>query len=76
MLEKIAQVPNVEITPLGIVKVTTPIHIVENGIKIAATDDIHTIAPGQDYSSESAQVQAVCAAVHTPAVVAAFTAAG
>ena len=34
----------------------------------------HVIQPGDDYSGEDAEVQAVCAAVHTPEVIAAYEA--
>jgi len=32
--------------------------------------DRHVVVPGQDYSQEDAKVQAICAAVHTPEVIA------
>ena len=34
----------------------------------------HVVSAGDDYSAESAEVQAICAAVHTDAVVAAYAA--
>jgi hypothetical protein len=34
----------------------------------------HVIQAGEDYSAEDAEVQAVCAAVHTPEVIAAYEA--
>ena len=34
----------------------------------------HTIAPGENYSAEDARVQAICAAVHTAEVIAAYVA--
>lgn len=34
----------------------------------------HKIAPGDDYSNEDAMVKAICAAIHTPDVVAAYKA--
>ena len=34
----------------------------------------HVVQPGDDYSGEDAEVQAVCAAVHTPEVIAAYEA--
>ena len=37
-------------------------------------DARHVITAGQDYSGESAEVQAICAAVHTAEVIAAFEA--
>ena len=39
---------------------------------ISGTYHRHVIAPGQDYSQEDARVQAICAAMHTPEVVAAY----
>ena len=33
-----------------------------------------TVAPGDDYSQEDAKVQAICAAVHTPEVIAEYQA--
>jgi len=35
----------------------------------------HVIYPGDDYSAEDAKVQAICAAVHTAEVIAAYQAA-
>jgi hypothetical protein len=32
----------------------------------------HVVVPGQDYSGEDAKVQAICAVIHTPDVVAAY----
>ena len=34
----------------------------------------HVVVAGQDYSNESAEVQAICAVMHTDAVVAAYEA--
>ena len=34
----------------------------------------HTVAPGDDYSQEEPKVQAICAAVHTPEVIAEYQA--
>ena len=56
------------------VQVRTATRIVEDGNVISSSYHRHVVAPGQDYSNEDAQVQAVCAAVHTAEVVAAYEA--
>jgi len=47
---------------------------VEDGVELSSGYHRHVITAGQDYSNESAEVQAICAAVHTPEVIAAFAA--
>jgi hypothetical protein len=47
---------------------------VEDGNVISSSYHRHVVAPGDDYSAEDAEVQAVCAAVHTPEIVAAYQA--
>jgi hypothetical protein len=44
------------------------------GVELSAGYHRHVIMAGQDYSGESAEVQAICAAVHTAEVIAAFEA--
>lgn len=75
MLEKVSVVDRIEIVKNGCVQVRTKTEIMENGKPISSTFYRHVIAPGQDYSAEDDKVKAVCAAVHTPAVVAAYEAA-
>jgi len=48
--------------------------IERDGVEISRSFHRHVVSPGQDYSNESAEVQAICAAVHTAEVVAAFEA--
>ena len=48
--------------------------IKRDGEEISRSFHRHVIAPGDDYSAEDAQVQAVCAAVHTPEVIKAYKA--
>jgi len=43
-------------------------------VEISRTYHRHVVAPGQDYSGESAEVQAICAIVHTAEVVSAYQA--
>lgn len=74
-LEKIAAVDLIEVIENGSVRVRVKTAILEDGKQISDTFHRHVIAPGQDYSVEDDRVKAVCAAVHTPAVVAAYEAA-
>lgn len=48
--------------------------IYDDGTEISRSFHRHVIAPGDDVSSEPAEVQAICAAVHTAEVIAAYQA--
>jgi hypothetical protein len=74
-LEKIISVDLVEVIENGCVQVRTKTAILENGKQISGTFHRHVVAPGDDYSAEDAKVQAICAAVHTAAVVSDYKAA-
>lgn len=74
-LEKKTTVDRIEVIASGLVLVHTKIAIVENGVEISASMDRTDIAPGNDYSGQSAHVQAICAATHTAEVIAAYNAA-
>lgn len=74
MLEKQTVVDRVEVVEVGVVQVRAAIRIVEDGKVISTSYHRSTISPGQDYSQEDARVQSICAAVHTPEVVAAYQA--
>ena len=56
------------------VQVRTATIIRRDGVEISRSYHRHVIGQGQDYSNESAEVQAVCAAVHTQAVKDAYAA--
>jgi len=75
MLEKQIVVDLIETIENGCVQVRTCTRIMEDGKQISGTFHRHVVAPGGDYSAEDAKVQAICAAVHTPEVVAAYQAA-
>lgn len=64
----------IEIVESGVVQVRTDTRILEDGAVISNALHRHAIAPGEDYSREDARVKAVCKAVHTPEVIAAYTA--
>lgn len=75
MLEKQTVVDLIEAIENGCVQVRTCTRIIEDGKQISGTFHRHIVAPGDDYSVEDAKVQAICAAVHTADVVAAYQAA-
>ena len=56
------------------VQVRTCTKVLEDGVELSSGYHRHVIMAGQDYSNESAEVQAICAAVHTDAVIAAYNA--
>lgn len=74
-LEKVTLVDLIEVAENGAVQVRTKIAIMEEGLQISGQFHRHVVAPGADYSAEDARVKAVCAAVHTPEVIAAYQAA-
>jgi hypothetical protein len=72
MLEKQTVIVLIEVMEVGTVQVTFSMRIVDDGQVISATEQRDIISPGDDYSQKDSRVQAVCAAVHTPEVVAAY----
>ena len=72
MLEKKIIVDLIEIVENGCVQVRTKTAINEDGVQISGTYHRHVVTPGDDYSSEDAKVQSVCALIHTPEVIAAY----
>jgi len=71
-LEKVTVVDLIETIENGSVQVRTKTAIMENGEQISGTYHRHIVVPGADYSAEDARVQAICASVHTPEVIAAY----
>jgi len=75
MLEKVITEDRIEIVgEHRYVQVRTKTAVMENGVELSSSYQRHVIAAGQDYSNESPEVQAVCAAVHTAEVIAAYQA--
>ena len=74
MLEKQIVVDRIEVVEVGVVQVRAATRIVEDGKVISTSYHRRTVAPGQDYAQEDAKVQSICAAVHTPEVIAAYQA--
>jgi hypothetical protein len=75
MLEKQIVVDLIEVVENGTLNVRTCTRLIEDGKQLSSTFHRHVVAPGDDYSAEDAKVQAICAAVHTPEVIAAYKAA-
>lgn len=73
-LEKVTSVDLIEVIENGCVQVRTKTAIMEDGKQISGTFHRHVVSPGNDYSTEDARVQAICTAVHTAEVVAAYKA--
>ena len=73
-LEKQVVVDSIDVIENGCVHVRTKTAILEDGKQISGTFHRHVVAPGDDYSQEDARVKAICAAMHTPDVVAAYQA--
>ena len=75
MLEKQVVVDLIEAIENGAVQIRTATKIIDDGVEVSRSFHRHVVVPGQDYSQEDAKVQAICAAIHTPDVIAAYEAA-
>ena len=74
-LEKVVTEDKIEIVgDYKHVQVRTCTKVLEDGVELSSGYHRHVVTAGQDYSNESAEVQAICAAVHTDAVFAAYEA--
>ena len=74
-LEKVISEDKIEIVgEFKAVQIRTCTKVLEDGVELSSGYHRHVITAGDDYSNESAEVQAICAAVHTDAVVAAYQA--
>jgi hypothetical protein len=58
----------------SVVQVRTATIIKRDGVEISRSFHRHVVAPDADITGESAEVQAICAAVHTQAVKDAYAA--
>ena len=56
------------------IQVRTATVIERDGVEISRSFSRHVVSPGDDVSNESAEVQAIVAAVHTAEVIAAYQA--
>lgn len=74
-IEKKTVVDQIEVVANGCVQVRTATIYLEKDVQVSKSFSRHVVAPGDDYSSEDARVQAICAATHTHEVINAYKAA-
>ena len=74
-LEKVISEDKIEVVGIHkAVQIRTCTQILEDGVELSSGYHRHVVSAGDDYSNESTEVQAICAAVHTDAVIAAYQA--
>ena len=74
-LEKVISEDKIEIVGVHkAVQIRTCTQVLEDGVELSSGYHRHVVVAGQDYSNESAEVQAICAILHTDAVIAAYQA--
>lgn len=74
-LEKVISEDKIEVVgDYKHVQVRTKTAVMEDGVELSSGYHRHVVSAGDDYSNESTEVQAICAAVHTDAVIAAYQA--
>ena len=70
MLEKVISEDKIEIVgEYKAVQVRTCTKVLEDGVELSSGFHRHVVSAGDDYSNESAEVQAICSVVHTDAVI-------
>jgi len=74
-LTKEVIVDKIEVLENGTVQVRTATRILEDGVALSSSFHRHVCTPDCDTTGEDAKVIAICAAVHTPEVKAAYAAA-
>jgi hypothetical protein len=62
------------VSKFKMIQVRTAVVISRDGVEISRSFSRHVVAPDADVSGESAEVQAICAVVHTDEVKAAYAA--
>lgn len=71
-LEKVIFEDKIEICgPYKHIQIRTCTKVLEDGVELSSSFHRHVVSAGDDYSNESPEVQAICAVVHTDAVIAA-----
>ena len=65
-LEKVVSEDKIEVVgEYRAVQVRTKTAVMEDGVELSSGYHRHVVSAGDDYSNESTEVQAICAAVHT-----------
>jgi len=72
MLTKESTVLLISVSPSNAIEVQRQVIVKDGDTEVARAGERTMIYPGDDYSGEDARVQAVCAAIHTAAVVAEY----
>lgn len=75
MFEKQTVIDRIEVLADHTIAVRYVVTVTENGKPFAENVKGNYFKPGDDYSAEDDKVQAICATVHTPEVIAAYQAA-
>ena len=57
------------------IQIRTKTAVLEDGVELSSSFHRHVVTAGDDYSAESADVQAICELMHTDEVIAAYQAA-
>ena len=57
------------------IQIRTKTAVIEDGVELSSSFHRHVVTAGDDYSNESAEVQAICELMHTDEVIAAYQAA-
>ena len=57
------------------IQIRTKTAVLEDGVELSSGFHRHVVTAGDDYSNESAEVQAICELMHTDSVIAAYQAA-
>ena len=73
-LQEVKVIDKIEVVENGIIQVREATRILKDGQQIAQTYHRSSFTPGQDLTGQPANVQAICAAAWTPAVIAAYQA--
>lgn len=64
----------IEVMQNDVIRVRVKTSVLSDDVQIAESFEHRVIAPGDDYSAEDARVKAICAAMHTADVIAAYQA--
>jgi hypothetical protein len=73
-LSKVISEDKIEIVgPYKAIQIRTCTQVLEDGVELSSGFHRHVVSAGDDYSNESAEVQAICAVVHTAEVISAYT---
>jgi len=74
-LMKTTTIDEIKVYANSQIEVCEKVEILDDGVAVSSSFHRHVVAPGDDYSQEDPKVQAICAAIQTSEVVAAYQAA-